>query len=866
MRVFIEGVDGFVGRAVQRILEADFAAKRAELQEAGGEADADAETLEIIGSVSYDLANENNLVPNGVVEAVSRKDLDAVCALARSADSIVLDTHESVLEASAVVKALKNPFEGSKSVVLVSTLLTWDNTPASVALSAEETKTEDEEGGEGAAAPTVFAESSFTQRRPSPNYLLHKTLESQVLALSHETLSTTVLASGLLYGAEQGPFHEFFRDAWLGRPLVLPDINSACSNVVPTVHVQDLARAACSALATPPAQQYVVVADGSHDSVADIVSAIFSVVQPHPELALLEDSVPPEDEDDEARAERESRWKAYPTTPSFAGPEDTDEILIGNPAWGMLQCSLRFDTAESTVQELVPEWHCREGQVESMLRMAREFRAARDLRPLRVVLSGPPASGKSMVASKLAQKYCLPLVSAEAAVQEMSSKLKEFRDVRAAKVQAYDDEKARRKAALAAEAKSAEGKEGEGDDDGETKAAEGDEEDDEVSPEDDPERQILFRKTALELLAEKFEKCLASKGKVSNKLVARAIRAKLLSSACQNQGYVLDDFDQTYFMLRSIFEMSATAMPVPEDGEEPAAEDGEVVDEDFEDAQDDPRAGAAGDGEGDEAAEAGVSASLEEIVIDPRIVPTGVLALDADDEALRAIAKASVDADEDAFETSLARFREHCAEDLTKTPLSFLEGNCRLETLLLRVDLPTAHDFAMSEEKCSDEESKVQTNESEEKKQSEDEAMTPAAGIPQVNMEAVEMYVERGGRPHNYRPTAEERAQAEAQAKADRLAREEEDRRERMDAEKERRREEEDRHKATDADRKHALDHEAALLRARAEPLHNYLMEFVMPTLSKGLIETCRTQPDDPVDFLAEYLFKHSGETESQFP
>ncbi|MEQ2184516.1 hypothetical protein GOODEAATRI_008774 [Goodea atripinnis] len=40
--------------------------------------------------------------------------------------------------------------------------------------------------------------------------------------------------------------------------------------------------------------------------------------------------------------------------------------------------------------------------------------------------------------------------------------------------------------------------------------------------------------------------------------------------------------------------------------------------------------------------------------------------------------------------------------------------------------------------------------------------------------------------------------------------------------------------------------------------MRSYLMEHVMPTLSQGLIECCRAQPPDPLEFLAEYLFRNN--------
>ena len=36
------------------------------------------------------------------------------------------------------------------------------------------------------------------------------------------------------------------------------------------------------------------------------------------------------------------------------------------------------------------------------------------------------------------------------------------------------------------------------------------------------------------------------------------------------------------------------------------------------------------------------------------------------------------------------------------------------------------------------------------------------------------------------------------------------------------------------------------------------LMDNVIPTLTQGLLEVCKVAPEDPVDYLAEFLFKHS--------
>ena len=55
-------------------------------------------------------------------------------------------------------------------------------------------------------------------------------------------------------------------------------------------------------------------------------------------------------------------------------------------------------------------------------------------------------------------------------------------------------------------------------------------------------------------------------------------------------------------------------------------------------------------------------------------------------------------------------------------------------------------------------------------------------------------------------------------------------------------------------------DAERAMLEQRKGPLKQYLMDNVIPVLTKGLIEVCNSRPEDPVDFLAEWLFRHNPE------
>lgn len=45
-------------------------------------------------------------------------------------------------------------------------------------------------------------------------------------------------------------------------------------------------------------------------------------------------------------------------------------------------------------------------------------------------------------------------------------------------------------------------------------------------------------------------------------------------------------------------------------------------------------------------------------------------------------------------------------------------------------------------------------------------------------------------------------------------------------------------------------EQEEEVLEAHAAPLRTYLMKYVMPVLSTGLVEVCKVRPVDPIDYL----------------
>ncbi|KAF1600736.1 Adenylate kinase 7, partial [Eudyptes chrysolophus] len=118
------------------------------------------------------------------------------------------------------------------------------------------------------------------------------------------------------------------------------------------------------------------------------------------------------------------------------------------------------------------------------------------------------------------------------------------------------------------------------------------------------------------------------------------------------------------------------------------------------------------------------------------------------------------------------------------------------------------------------------------------------------------------GEPRNYGLTDEEKENLERKAAEERLVKEAQEKAERERRETEERAERMANWEEWNKHLEEVKRQEQELLEAQSIPLRNYLMKNVMPTLMQGINECCTIRPDDPVDFLAEYLFKNSPDIE----
>ena len=51
---------------------------------------------------------------------------------------------------------------------------------------------------------------------------------------------------------------------------------------------------------------------------------------------------------------------------------------------------------------------------------------------------------------------------------------------------------------------------------------------------------------------------------------------------------------------------------------------------------------------------------------------------------------------------------------------------------------------------------------------------------------------------------------------------------------------------------------ERDLLDTRSQPIRQYLMDNVVPHLTEGLIDLCKRVPEDPIDYLSNFLLERA--------
>ncbi|NWV28803.1 KAD7 kinase, partial [Origma solitaria] len=283
----------------------------------------------------------------------------------------VYQIEEAMWAASALHKEIET-FAKQKLFILISTIMTWDNT-----------KPIDPENPE-----TPFCDENFRKRKPHPNFVDYINAEKHIAKLgktNKEKFSTYVVAAGHQYGAEEGLFHYFFKMCWLGETPEIPVFGDG-KNIVPTIHIRDLAVVLQNIADNRPDFQYMLAVDTSMHTLEELIKCISENVGP-------------------GKIEKVAKENA------FLSKELTQMHL------DMLLVNLQMDCKYLT-ENFNMKWVAETGLIENIEQVVMEYKQTRGLMPLKVYIHGPPASGKSTIAKELCKHYKLNYIRMNDVISE----------------------------------------------------------------------------------------------------------------------------------------------------------------------------------------------------------------------------------------------------------------------------------------------------------------------------------------------------------------------------------------------------------------------------------------------------------------
>ena len=280
----------------------------------------------------------------------------------------IRDDPTAVHEAFSLLESVST----NVKVVLISTLMTWALTPTSAPLTGDD----------------------FRKRKPHPNFRAHYETELRASKLSRENplVEVFILSCGIPYGDGEDMLFGLMKFAWgqqfnesvaMPMPIHAVPVIGDGENVVPMIHVRDLAQLLVSTLKGQMIDRFVMAVDKGNCKLNDMVEAV-------------------------AKAFSNGQTKHVTPDQALTIPWVSEKLID-------------YLTADiSAVNELLGRVKMTnaDGFIGSIEQVKGEFLNVRGVHPLRILVSGPPLSGKSYVASRISYRFSLPLITVDSLVAE----------------------------------------------------------------------------------------------------------------------------------------------------------------------------------------------------------------------------------------------------------------------------------------------------------------------------------------------------------------------------------------------------------------------------------------------------------------
>ena len=254
----------------------------------------------------------------------------------------------------------------------------------------EEEKKENEEGEGEAKEPKkilYFKEKDFIKRIPSPKFYNEKMVETLALANTNPNLKTYIVCPGFIYGCGEDLFYDYFKMCWLEIPGKLPIIGKG-KNTIPTIHIKDLVSLIRRVIETKPKNKYIFAVDHTKNrQLGNIIKKLSKGVG-NGLVENLDPNVPENINKIPHYAELSIDIKVKPS--KIFNDERKD------------------DEEDEAFEKRKFQWHCEFGIPENTEKLRKEFNEYRGMHNLKVLITGPPGSGKTYISEKLSKFFNIP--------------------------------------------------------------------------------------------------------------------------------------------------------------------------------------------------------------------------------------------------------------------------------------------------------------------------------------------------------------------------------------------------------------------------------------------------------------------------